>query len=69
MKGDVMENFRFCDFCGKPIYFDGFMIVADGGIGWEYYCDKNCLHSVYTEEEYLQMYKGGYAFYTTFEEV
>ena len=63
-----MENFRFCNCCGKPIECNGFMVVADGGVGWEYYCDKECLHSAYTEKEYLQMYEQDVAFWTTFEE-
>lgn len=51
------EYFRICSHCGKPIEWDGFMVVADGGIGWGYYCEENCLYSVYTEEEAAKFVK------------
>ena len=57
------ENIRFCSVCGKPIT-SGY-VVNDGE---EYFCSKSCLHRVYTEEEYNEMYSEGYAFWTEWEE-
>lgn len=54
---------RKCSACGKGMY-NGFLI----GDGLEYYCSEKCLHTKYTEEEYLQMYEDEEAFYTEWED-
>lgn len=43
-------DFRICDECGA-VMTDGF--VVDGGA--EYYCDEDCLHQHYSEEEWIEM--------------
>lgn len=55
---------RICDHCGKEIEYDGFVIDD----GTTYYCSEECLHQVISEEEYLEMYNEGLAYYTTFED-
>ena len=57
------KKIRFCDICGKPMK-EGFCI----GDGEEYYCSESCLHRVYTEEEYKEMYTEGFAYWTEWEE-
>lgn len=45
---------RICDVCGKRMA-EGYCIDA----GAEHYCSDECLHQVYTEEEYNEMYGDG----------
>ena len=45
---------RKCTKCGKPMV-RGY-IIHDGE---EYYCSDECLHSKYTEAEYLELYDNG----------
>lgn len=45
---------RICSVCGKPMR-SGY-IIHDGE---EYYCSDECLHSNYTEAEYLELYDDG----------
>ena len=52
-KSDV-DQWRQCDVCGKVMQ-EGYCI--DGGS--EYFCTDKCLHEVYTEEEYLELYGDG----------
>lgn len=56
----MRERFvRRCNVCGA-IMLAGFC-VDDGN---EYYCSGECLHKVYSEEEYLAMYDDDIAYYT-----
>lgn len=48
------DNFRICTHCGKTMK-EGYCIEN----GMEYYCSDDCLHKVYTEEEYLELYDDG----------
>lgn len=52
-----------CDKCGD-LMDSGFCIYD----GEEHYCSLECLHSVYTSEEYEEMYKNDEAYYTEYEE-
>ena len=54
---------RRCNVCGKEMA-SGY-IVADGD---EYYCSDECLHTVYTAEEYAELYESDVAFWTEWEE-
>ena len=56
---------RFCDNCGKYIT-RGYVIEN----GCEYYCCDNCLHTRYTDDEYLEMYDDGEgdSYYTEWED-
>lgn len=44
---DELDCFRICDVCGEPM-LDGFLVRGDN-----HYCSEKCLHTVMTEEEYL----------------
>ena len=60
---------RKCSICGEEMS-SGYY-VEDGYLnenGAEYYCSDECLYSVYTEEEYQEMYEEGQAYYTEWEE-
>ena len=59
---DKLDCFRMCDACGKPM-LDGFII----GGGEAYYCSEECLHTVMTDEEYMELYEelGSDTFWTT----
>lgn len=50
---------RQCHVCGE-IMHEGYCIND----GEEYYCSEGCLLSVYTNEEYLDMYNEGLAYWT-----
>ena len=54
---------RTCDLCGKPM-LDGFCIRD----GMEYFCSDECLHKVYTEEEYQELYDSDQAYWTTWDD-
>jgi hypothetical protein len=61
VKGDKYA--RKCDKCGQGMY-EGYVA------GNEYYCSDNCLHTIYTPEEWTNMYEegednGGSDFYWT----
>ena len=45
---------RICDVCKERMQ-EGFVINS----GEEYYCSEDCLHTEYTEEEYMEMYDEG----------
>lgn len=45
---------RKCDICGKPMK-SGYVI----GGGLEYYCSDKCLHKIYTEKEWNDLYDEG----------
>ena len=57
------EDKRICRHCGDLVE-EGFCI----GDGDEYYCSDACLHTVYTEEEYLELYDTGNAYWSTWYE-
>lgn len=63
----MMENekelFRVCNVCGQPM-LEGYVI--DDGV--EYYCCDDCLHSAYTEEEYIELCMNDLAYWTQWEE-
>ena len=53
---------RICSECGCMM-IDGYVI----GDGLEYYCNDDCLHKHYTEEEWQDMYEdGGDCYWTEF---
>jgi len=56
---------RTCDACGKPMN-EGYC-VDNGG---EYFCSEECLHTVYTAEEWETMYDDGDgdSYWTTWED-
>ena len=54
---------RKCSHCGRDMD-EGFCIFD----GEEYYCSENCLHSVYSEEEYKSLYEDDAAYWTQWEE-
>lgn len=56
---------RKCTNCGKPMR-SGY-VIADG---FQYFCSDECLYSIYTPEEYLDMYDDGNgdSFWTTWED-
>lgn len=56
---DICEM-RTCSVCGQPM-LDGFCIMD----GSEYYCSDECLHKVYTEQEYQELYDNDQAYWTT----
>lgn len=57
-----IEELR-CSHCGN-LMDDGFCIRE----GAEYYCSSDCLHTAYTEEEYLELYEAGDAYWSTWYE-
>ena len=55
---------RKCNICGKPMK-SGYVIEN----GLEYYCSDECLHKVYSEEEWNEMYSDdGDSYWTEWEE-
>ena len=58
---DKLDCFRMCDACGEPM-LDGFLV--DGA---NHYCSEECLHTVLTDEEYMERYEelGSDTFWTT----
>lgn len=52
------EDVRICSECGKEMY-DGYCI-ADVA----YYCSDECLYKNCSEEDYIEMYENGNAYYT-----
>ena len=57
------ELFRVCCICNKPM-LEGYVI--DDGV--EYYCCDDCLHAVYSEEEYEELCMNDLAYWTQWEE-
>lgn len=57
-----LENVRRCDVCGKPMYA-GYCTV------YGYYCSDECLLSVMTWDDYLELYDNGNgdSYYTEWE--
>lgn len=51
---DKDENERICSACGKPMK-KGYCIEG----GMEYYCSDECLHTAYSDDEYLELYDEG----------
>lgn len=56
---------RKCSKCGKKME-SGF--IYEFGFELIYYCSEDCLHEDFTQEEYEELYEGGHAFYTEWEE-
>ena len=58
-------NKRFCDNCGR--YMTRGYVIENG---FEYYCCDNCLHTRYSDDEYLEMYDDGEgdSYYTEWED-
>ena len=50
---DVLNCFRICDECGKPM-IEGFVIE-----GCDTYCSEECLHKHIPEEVYNDLYDNG----------
>lgn len=48
------DTWRVCSKCGKR-FQEGYMVYG----GMEYYCSDECLHSVYSQEEWEEMYDNG----------
>lgn len=46
------ENIRQCDVCNKYMV-EGYLVDT------EYYCSETCLHTKYTEKEWLELYDDG----------
>ncbi|RDY22865.1 hypothetical protein CHF27_011125 [Romboutsia maritimum] len=57
------ENLIYCDKCNENMK-DGYELHN----GLYHYCSDECLFSEIDKEEYLELYKEGFAFWTTFEE-
>lgn len=53
---------RICDCCKKEI-IEGYCVHDS-----EYYCSDECLHSVYSDEEYKELFEEDCAFWTQWEE-
>lgn len=45
-----LDSLRICDACNRPM-IEGYCIDD----GQEHYCSDDCLHSYYSEEEYIEM--------------
>ena len=54
---------RICNTCGDEM-FAGY-VINDGE---EYYCSDDCLHSVFSEEEYEEMCEEDCAYWTEWDE-
>jgi hypothetical protein len=52
-------NVRRCEICGK-VMTEGYIV----GDGMAYYCSDECLHKVYTPEEWEEMYENGEGYWT-----
>lgn len=55
------ENVRHCDICSQPMR-SGYLVNDD-----EYYCSDECLHKVYSDEEYQRKYENDSAYWTEWE--
>ena len=55
---------RICTECHKEM-IDGYCI----GDGHAYYCSDECLHKNISDEEYVEMYENGDAYWTTWYEI
>lgn len=53
------EEWRKCDTCGSPMR-EGYYTDVHG----EYFCSDDCLHSVYSHEEYMEMFERDEAYWT-----
>ena len=54
---------RICDECGAEMEFG--YVINDG---MEYYCSDDCLHGVYSEDEYGELCQEDLAYWTVWEE-
>lgn len=52
------DEYRQCSVCGELMQ-DGYYVEP-----FEYYCSDECLHKVYSDEEYQTMYADDVAFWT-----
>ena len=57
------ELYRVCSVCGKPMIYG--YVICDG---MEYYCDDECLYSVYSPEEYEELCMEDCAYWTEWED-
>ena len=69
IKENGIKYARKCDKCGQGMN-EGFCIYE----GEEYYCSNECLHSVYSEQEWSEMYNaedngGSLSYWTQWEEL
>lgn len=55
---------RTCKKCGKEHLTEGFVF----GDGDYYYCSEECLFEDMTEQEYIDLYEDGYAYWTEWED-
>lgn len=53
------KEYRICSKCGA-VMTDGY-VIHDGE---KYYCSDECLHTEYTEAEYMEMYEEDEAYWT-----
>ena len=51
---EVLKYPRRCDACGKGMW-EGYCIDSGG----QYFCSPKCLNTVFTDEEFLEMYADG----------
>lgn len=58
-----MATYKKCDKCGN-LMNSGYCVYD----GEEHYCSEKCFFSVYSPEEYKEMYKNDEAYYTDYEE-
>lgn len=58
-KSEKSEEKRYCVVCGKEMT-EGYVI----GDGESYYCSGECLNTVMTDEEYLELYDNDQAYWT-----
>ena len=59
----VIVYARKCDGCNKGMN-EGFCL----GDGEEYYCSETCLHKHYDKDEYDDMHKNDFGYWTTWED-
>lgn len=57
------ELYRICNTCGQPM-LEGYVIDD----GMEYYCCDDCLHGVYSAEEYEELCMNDCAYWTQWDE-
>lgn len=55
---------RFCNSCGNELNYQGYVIDDET----KYYCSEKCLFERIGEDDYLELYDEGLAYWTEFEE-
>lgn len=61
-----MCQHRRCKHCGKTM--EAGFCIGDNMAVEAYYCSEECLFAHYTEQEYLNMHEGDYAFWTQWDD-